>query len=172
MDDADLDLAVDGILWSAFGTTGQRCTACSRVIVQQGMRRELEERLLERIGELRLGHGLDERPTLARWSTPASWSASTATWRSPAQDGARILCGGEPARGGDWRSGNFYQPTLFSGVTPRMRVAQEEIFGPVLSVIEVETLEEAIAVNNNTRTASPAASSPATSTPRRPRCAT
>ncbi len=151
MDDADLDLAVEGILWSAFGTTGQRCTACSRLIVQRGARRELEARLVERARALRLGHGLDDATQVGPVIN-ASQRASIHRYVGIAQDeGAKVLCGGNFAEEGDLEKGTFYQPTILSDVTPQMRVAQEEIFGPVLSVIEVATLEEAIAVNNDTR---------------------
>jgi aldehyde dehydrogenase (NAD+) len=151
MDDADLDLAVDGILWSAFGTTGQRCTACSRLIVQRGVRADLEQRLLERVAKLRLGHGLDD-PTDVGPLISRSQRDRVHSYMAVARDeGARILIGGEPVEDGDLARGNFYAPTLLGDVRPGMRVEQEEIFGPVLSMIEVETLEEAIAVNNNTR---------------------
>jgi alpha-ketoglutaric semialdehyde dehydrogenase len=151
MDDADLDLAVDGIVWSAFGTTGQRCTACSRVIAQKGVRRELEERLLERVGKLRLGHGLDEQTDVGPLVNRGQQERVHSYMEVALEEGATILCGGKIASEGELERGNFYKPTLFSGVRPEMRVAQEEIFGPVLCVIEVETLEEAIAVNNNTK---------------------
>ena len=148
LDDADLDLAVEGILWSAFGTAGQRCTACSRVIVQRGARAELERRLVERIAGLRLGHGLDDTTDVGPLIN-ASQAERVHSYMAVARsDGATIAIGGEPARDGTLARGNFYQPTLLTEVKPGMRVAQEEIFGPVLSLIEVESLEEAIAVNN------------------------
>ncbi len=151
MDDADLDLAVEGILWSAFGTTGQRCTACSRVIAQRGIRAELERRLVERAETLRLGDGLDPETQVGPLISAAQLERVHSYMDIARQDGASILTGGEPAREGALARGSFYRPTLLSGVTPRMRVAQEEIFGPVLSIIEVGSLEEAIAVNNDTR---------------------
>ena len=151
LDDADLDLAVDGIVWSAFGTAGQRCTACSRLIVQRGVSAELERRLVERVSKLRLGHGLEPATDVGPLVN-ASQVERVHSYMSVARDdGARIVCGGEPAREGALANGNFFRPTIFSGVTPRMRVAQEEIFGPVLSVIEVASLDEAIAVNNDTK---------------------
>jgi aldehyde dehydrogenase (NAD+) len=151
MDDADLDLAVEGILWSAFGTTGQRCTACSRLIVQKGARRELEERLVERATALRLGHGLDEQTQVGPLINQGQRERVHSYMQVALDDGARILTGGEMASEGDLAKGAFYTPTLLTDVTPKMRVAQEEIFGPVLAIIEIETLEEAIAVNNDTR---------------------
>ncbi|HEX6797910.1 MAG TPA: aldehyde dehydrogenase family protein [Ktedonobacterales bacterium] len=151
MDDADLDLAVEGILWSAFGTTGQRCTACSRLIVQRGIARALEERLLERIAKLRLGHGLEPETDVGPLINATQQERVHSYMEVARQDGARILCGGEKATAGELARGSFYQPTLLGGVTPSMRVAQEEIFGPVLSMIEVDTLEEAIAINNGVK---------------------
>jgi aldehyde dehydrogenase (NAD+) len=151
MDDADLDLAVDGILWSAFGTTGQRCTACSRLIVQQGICPALEERLLERVKGLRLGHGLEADTDVGPVINRAQLDRIHGYMQVAHDDGARILCGGEPAAEGALANGSFFKPTLLGAVRPEMRVAQEEIFGPVLSLIEVETLDEAIAVNNGTK---------------------
>ena len=150
LDDADLDLALDGIIWSAFGTAGQRCTACSRLIVQRGIRPELERRLLARIATLRLGHGLDSSTDVGPLINAAQVDRVHSYMAVAQQEGARILCGGEPARDERLAQGNFYLPTLLSGVKPGMRVEQEEIFGPVLSMIEVESLEQAIAVNNDT----------------------
>ncbi|MFI5273180.1 MAG: aldehyde dehydrogenase family protein, partial [Ktedonobacterales bacterium] len=135
----------------AFGTAGQRCTACSRVIVQRGVARALEERLRARIATLRLGHGLDEATDVGPLINATQAERVHSYMDVARQDGARILCGGAPARTGELARGSFYQPTLLGGVTPTMRVAQEEIFGPVLSMIEVRTLDEAIAVNNGTR---------------------
>jgi acyl-CoA reductase-like NAD-dependent aldehyde dehydrogenase len=151
MDDADLDLALDGIVWSAFGTTGQRCTACSRLIVQRGIRAELEERLLARVAQLRLGHGLQPDVDVGPLINQAQRERVHSYMAVAEADGATIACGGSAATEGELARGSFYQPTVLTGVRPEMRVAQEEIFGPVLSVIEVATLEEAIAVNNGTR---------------------
>ena len=151
MDDADLDLAVDGIIWSAFGTTGQRCTAASRLIVQKGVRTELEQRLLERAAKLRLGPGLDDATDVGPLISRSQRDRVHSYMEVARDEGARILTGGEIATDGDLAKGAFYTPTLLSDVRPGMRVEQEEIFGPVLSIIEVESLAEAIAVNNNTR---------------------
>jgi aldehyde dehydrogenase (NAD+) len=151
LDDADLDLAVEGILWSAFGTTGQRCTACSRLIVQRGVRDALEQRLAARAEQLRLGDGLDPETQVGPLINAGQLDRVHSFMDVARQDGARILTGGEPAREGTLAQGHFYRPTLLTDVTPTMRVAQEEIFGPVLSIIEVGGLDEAIAVNNATR---------------------
>ncbi|HEX9037194.1 MAG TPA: aldehyde dehydrogenase family protein [Ktedonobacterales bacterium] len=151
LDDADLELAVDGIIWSAFGTTGQRCTACSRLIAQKGVRAELERRLVERASALRLGHGLDAETDVGPLISATQRDRVHGYMDVARGEGARILCGGAPASGGHLDNGHFYQPTLLTDVRPQMRVAQEEIFGPVLSIIEVETLDEAIEVNNGVK---------------------
>jgi aldehyde dehydrogenase (NAD+) len=151
LDDADLDLAIEGVLWSAFGTTGQRCTACSRLIVQSGIRSSLETQLAERVQALRLGNGLDQQTQVGPLISAAQRERVHSYMAVAREEGARILCGGEPASEGALANGHYYRPTLLTDVSPGMRVEQEEIFGPVLSIIEVASLEEAIAVNNNTR---------------------
>ncbi|MBA3822685.1 MAG: aldehyde dehydrogenase family protein [Ktedonobacterales bacterium] len=150
MDDADLDLAIDGIVWSAFGTTGQRCTACSRLIVHRQVRAEVEQRLLARVAQLRLGHGLEPTTDVGPVINATQRERIHSYMAVAHQEGARLLTGGDFATEGDLAQGNFYRPTLLTDVTPTMRVAQEEIFGPVLSIIEIGSLAEAIAVNNHT----------------------
>jgi len=151
LDDADLDLAVDGILWSAYGTTGQRCTACSRVIVQSTVRNQLLEKLVPRIEKLRLGNGLDEEVDVGPIINAAQLEKIHSYTEIGKAEGAALVIGGSIASEGELAHGNFYRPTLFADVRPEMRLATEEIFGPTLSVIEVGTFEEAIAVNNNTK---------------------
>jgi acyl-CoA reductase-like NAD-dependent aldehyde dehydrogenase len=148
MDDADLDLAMEGILWSAFGTTGQRCTACSRLIVQTGIYSRLRDRLVERIGGLRLGNGLDAATDVGPLINRQARDRVHQYVAIGRDEGARLAIGGQPADDGSLAHGAFYRPTLFTDVAPTMRIAQEEIFGPVLSMIPVNTLEEAIEVNN------------------------
>jgi alpha-ketoglutaric semialdehyde dehydrogenase len=150
MDDADLDLAVDGILWSAFGTAGQRCTACSRVIVQKGVHAGLMDRLVARTEKLRLGDGLLETTDIGPIISRRALESIHEYAGIGQAEGARMATGGRIAVEGDLARGNFYTPTIFDGVQPGMRLAQEEIFGPVLSVIEVADLAEAIHVNNTT----------------------
>jgi acyl-CoA reductase-like NAD-dependent aldehyde dehydrogenase len=151
MDDADLDLAVEGILWSAYGTTGQRCTACSRLIVHAAVQKPLLEKLLPRIAALRLGNGLDESVDVGPIINAKQLAKVHSYTGIGKAEGATLLCGGEIVREGELAKGHFYAPTLFSDVQPTMRIAQEEIFGPTLSVIAVNTLDEAISVNNNTK---------------------
>lgn len=150
MDDADLDLAVEGILWSAYGTTGQRCTACSRVIVHRDARQPLLDRLVPRIEALRLGDGLDGNVDVGPVINRSQLEKIHSYTEIGKAEGATLVTGGSVAVEGELARGTFYRPTLFADVTPRMRLAQEEIFGPTLSMIEVGSLEEAIAVNNDT----------------------
>jgi aldehyde dehydrogenase (NAD+) len=148
MDDADLDLAVDGIVWSAFGTTGQRCTACSRLIVQDGVYDTLKERLRSKISALSLGHGLEPGTDVGPLINRQAMEKVHNYVQIGKQEGAHLEIGGDYASAANLQTGNFYLPTLFTDVDMDMRIAQEEIFGPVLSMIKVRTLEEAIEVNN------------------------
>ncbi|GAB4445420.1 MAG: aldehyde dehydrogenase family protein [Anaerolineae bacterium] len=147
MDDANFDLAVEAILWSAFGTTGQRCTATSRLIVQKGIAPRLTEALVARAKKLTLGYGLDESVDVGPLVNESARKTVHSYVEIGKGEGARLLCGGKPA---DMDKGFFYEVTIFDQVKPDMRIAQEEIFGPVLSIIECGTLEEAIEINNNT----------------------
>ncbi|TYP79332.1 aldehyde dehydrogenase family protein [Paenibacillus methanolicus] len=148
MDDADLELAVDGILWSAYGTSGQRCTACSRVIAHEAIKEELEVRLLERIAQLKLGSGLDPSVHVGPVINRASLTRIDGYVRLGLEEGAKLICGGRIATESGLAEGHFYTPTLLTDVTPDMRIAGEEIFGPVASILTVRSLEEAIEVNN------------------------
>ncbi len=148
LDDANLELAVEAITWSAFGTTGQRCTATSRLIVQSGIRPRLAEALVAKARTLKVGNGLHDDVNLGPLVNQKALD-KVSSYMSVAQaDGATLLTGG--GRDTSAGSGYFFQPTLFGDVTATMRIAQEEIFGPVLSMIEVKSLEEAVEVNNNT----------------------
>ncbi len=148
--DADLDLAVDGIVWSAFGTTGQRCTAASRVIVERPVADDLTERLVRRAAALRLGPGLDPGTEVGPVINRRALERIDTYVRVGCEEGARCLCGGAPVTSGALARGQFYAPTVFAGVRPEMRIAQEEIFGPVTAVIEAGGLDEAVAINNAT----------------------
>jgi len=149
MDDADLDLALEGVLWGAFGTTGQRCTATSRLIVHERVHDRLLQMLCDRAGRLRLGPGLDERTDVGPLINEGALQKVEYYVGVARQDGARVLIGGERATGAGLERGWFYQPTVVAGVAPGMRVEQQEIFGPVLAVIKVASLDEAIRVNND-----------------------
>lgn len=151
MDDADLDLAVEGILWSAYGTTGQRCTACSRLIVHEVSLKGLLERLVPRIEHLRLGNGMDEQVDVGPIINASQLEKIHSYTGIGIAEGATLVTGGSKIETGELARGHFYRPTLFTDVQPTMRLAQEEIFGPTLSVIAVKSLDEAISINNNTR---------------------
>ena len=151
MDDADLDLAVDGIVWSAFGTTGQRCTACSRLIVQEPVKQQLTKKLLARIAKLRVGNGLAPDTDMGPLVNQAQLQRVQERVRLAQKEGAKLVTGGKPLASGDYAKGYFYEPTLFDEVTPTMQLAQEEVFGPVLGILEVKDLDEAIRVNNHVK---------------------
>jgi aldehyde dehydrogenase (NAD+) len=150
MDDADIDLAVDGIVWSAFGTTGQRCTACSRLIVHQAIYDKLIEKLVEETKALRLGNGLESSVDVGPVINETQLHKIHEYVEIGIKEGAKLLVGGERATDGDLDKGYFYKPTIFADVTPEMRIFQEEIFGPVLSVTKAGDYHEAIALANNT----------------------
>lgn len=151
LDDADLELALDGVLWGAFGTTGQRCTATSRLVLQRGIHDTFVAQLVERTRRLRLGDGRHVGTEVG----PVIHATSLATVERyvgiGVAEGAELACGGHRATGPGLERGFFFEPTIFTGVRPRSRLEQEEIFGPVLSVIGVDTPEEAFAVNNDVR---------------------
>lgn len=148
LDDADLDLVLEGALWAAFGTTGQRCTATSRLIVQRGVAAKLVDRIVARAEKLRIGDGLDPQTEMGPLVNEDQLERVLGYIEVGKQEGATLRCGGERYAEGAAAHGYFVRPTLFTGVRPTMRIAQEEIFGPVLSVIEVADLDEAIAVAN------------------------
>src|SRR5216117_2547600 len=148
LDDADLDLAVEGIVWSAFGTSGQRCTAASRVIVQQGVYEELQSRLVKAAEKLRLGPGWEEGVDVGPVINKGALEKIDSYTTIGKDEGAKLLTGGEVAGGNGLGEGYFYRPTIFGDVDPGMRIAQEEIFGPTTALIRVKDVVEAIRVSN------------------------
>ena len=148
--DADLDLATDGILWSAFGTTGQRCTACSRVIVERSVLDPLLQRLEARTRELRIGSGLDPDVDVGPLINAGALE-KVASYIDIGRTEGELVTGGAPALDHHLAHGHFFQPTIFSGVKPMDRIGQEEIFGPVLSVIPVADYGTAVVALNQTR---------------------
>jgi acyl-CoA reductase-like NAD-dependent aldehyde dehydrogenase len=148
LDDADVDLAVEGIVWSAFGTSGQRCTAASRVIAHEAVYEELQARLVERAEGMRLGPGWEDDTDLGPVINRAAIEKIHAYTKIGTEEGARLLTGGEIATEGDLEKGFFYRPTIFGDVDAGMRIAQEEIFGPTLGIIKVRDFDEAIRVSN------------------------
>ncbi len=150
LEDGDLDLAVEGALWGAFGTTGQRCTATSRLIVHRQIAKQLTDRLVARAEQLKIGDGLDETVDMGPLINTPAREKVLGYIDIGKREGARLVTGGSIYESGDCADGCFFQPTIFDRVNPNMRIAQEEIFGPVLSIIEINSLEEAIAVLNGT----------------------
>jgi aldehyde dehydrogenase (NAD+) len=148
LDDADLDVAVDGIVWSAFGTSGQRCTAASRVIVQRGAYDELQKRLVARAEAMRLGPGWEDDIDIGPVINRAALDKIHSYTGIGKDEGATLLTGGEPATDGDLGKGFYYHPTVFGDVEAGMRIANEEIFGPTTALIPVGDFDEAIRVAN------------------------
>ncbi|MCL5773657.1 MAG: aldehyde dehydrogenase family protein [Firmicutes bacterium] len=147
MDDADIKLAVDGCIWGGFGTTGQRCTAASRVIVHKNVKEKFEKIFVERAEALTLGNGIESSTNVGPLINEKAVEKSQKYVDIGNKEGARILCGGEKAKI-DGR-GFFYKPTVFTDVKPDMKIAQDEIFGPVVSILEASSLEEAIKICNS-----------------------
>src|SRR5256712_6513470 len=148
LDDADLDLAVEGIVWSAFGTSGQRCTAASRVIAHEKIYDALQSKLVAAAERLRLGPGWDDATDVGPVINKAAIEKIHAYTKIGSDEGARLLTGGEIATDGDLGKGFFYRPTVFGDVDASMRIAQEEIFGPTTALIKVRDFDEAVRVAN------------------------
>jgi acyl-CoA reductase-like NAD-dependent aldehyde dehydrogenase len=146
MDDANMELAVDGVLWGAFGTTGQRCTAASRVIVNEKVLPEFQRKLEERAKRLKVGSGLDESVDVGPLINGRQLARVERYVQIGKDEGASLTLGGSRAK---FLPGHFFEPTIFTNVTAEMKIAQEEIFGPVLSLISAGSLEQAIEIANS-----------------------
>ncbi len=146
MDDANMELAVDGVLWGAFGTSGQRCTAASRVIVDEKILQSFQRKLVERAKKLKVGSGLDESVDMGPLINGRQLAKVEKYAQIGADEGARLILGGSRIK---HLQGYFFEPTIFTDVAAEMRIAQEEIFGPVLSLISAESLEQAIRIANS-----------------------
>jgi aldehyde dehydrogenase (NAD+) len=149
MDDANLDLALDGALWGAFGTTGQRCTATSRILLQKGIAAEFTEKFVARAKALKVGDGLDESVEVGPQVNPSQIETSAKYVSIALGEGAKLLAGGHQLTGGLHAHGNYFEPTVIGSVTPTMRIAREEVFGPVVSLIEFDSFAEAIEIANS-----------------------
>jgi len=145
MDDANLNLALDGVIWGGYGTTGQRCTAASRVIVHEKIKEKFETMLVQRISKLRLGDGLKKDTDVGPLINKAAQEKSMKYVEIGVREGAKILIGGKIPK----MKGFFFEPTLFTNCKIDMRIAQEEIFGPIVSLIPVKDFDEAIDVMNS-----------------------
>ncbi len=150
MEDADLDLALEGVLWGAFGTTGQRCTATSRLILHERIHDEFMTRLVDRANSLKVGDGLDEMNEMGPCVSEAQRKSIHNYVEIGIKEGAKLACGGRALLDGPHKKGWFYAPTIFSEVLPGMTIAREEIFGPVLSVLKASDIDEAVRILNNT----------------------
>jgi len=148
MEDANLDLAVDGAIWGGFGTTGQRCTAASRLGVHKAVYKEFVERFVERAKALRVGDGLDAATDVGPCINESQLKTVMEYVEIGKNEGAKLLTGGKRLQGGAYDKGWFHEPTIFGNCNPKMRIAQEEIFGPVVSVIPIENLEHGLEVAN------------------------
>jgi acyl-CoA reductase-like NAD-dependent aldehyde dehydrogenase len=151
MEDADLELAVEGAVWGGFGTTGQRCTASSRIVVHRAVYDKFLDMFSGAAKKLRLGNGLDKRTDVGPLINESQMEKVLKYIDIGRDEGARLATGGSACREGDCASGYFVEPTVFADVRPQMRIAQEEIFGPVVAVIKAEGLEDAINMVNGTR---------------------
>jgi aldehyde dehydrogenase (NAD+) len=149
MDDANLDLALEGCLWGGFGTTGQRCTAASRVIVHERVHDRFVEQFVGRAKALRVGDGLNANTQMGPSISDEQLQKVMSYVEIGKQEGATVACGGRRLTEGEYEYGFFHEPTIFTNVTPDMRIAREEIFGPVVSVIKCQTVDEAVAITNN-----------------------
>ena len=149
MDDANLDLALDGALWGAFGTTGQRCTATSRILLQKGIAARFKEEFVSRAKNLKVGNGLENGIEVGPQVNEQQIETSTKYVAIALAEGAELLTGGQALTQGSYAHGTFFAPTVFAAVTPSMRIAREEVFGPVVSLIEFETFDQAIEIANS-----------------------
>ncbi len=149
MDDANLDLAVEGALWGAFGTTGQRCTATSRILLHKKIARAFTEQLVARAKNLRVGNGLQKGIQMGPQVNQQQVETSARYVKIALAEGAKLLIGGKTLRGAAYAKGFFFAPTIFSEVKPTMRIAQEEVFGPVLSLLQCGSFEQAIEIANS-----------------------
>jgi alpha-ketoglutaric semialdehyde dehydrogenase len=147
MDDADLDLAVDGIIWSAFGTAGQRCTAASRVIVQRGAYEALQRKLVARAEKMKIGAPWEDDTEIGPVINESAVEKIHSYTAIGKDEGAKLLTGGERVSG----HGYYYRPTVFADVEPQMRIAQEEIFGPTTALIPVGSFEDAVRAANSVK---------------------
>jgi aldehyde dehydrogenase (NAD+) len=150
IDDANIDLAVDGAVWGAFGTTGQRCTAASRMIVQKGVYNEFVAKFADRTKSLKIGAGLDESTQMGPQINKQQVETTSRYVEIGKNEGAKVAAGGNRLSVGDYAHGWFHEPTILKDAHPKMRVSQEEIFGPVAAVIPVGSVEEAVEIANGT----------------------
>jgi acyl-CoA reductase-like NAD-dependent aldehyde dehydrogenase len=148
LNDANVDLAIDGTLWAAFGTTGQRCTAASRVIVEEGVYGQFSDKLVARAKALRVGPGVDEQNDMGPQINQQQIDTTSKYVDIGKGEGAKLLSGGSRITSAGLGDGFFWEPTIFGDCHSNMRIAQEEIFGPVVSLIPTDSLEQAVDISN------------------------
>jgi aldehyde dehydrogenase (NAD+) len=149
--DADLDKALGGIVQGAFGSTGQRCTATSRVIVEEGVYDTFMDQLIDRTSNLKVGDGMAPDTDVSPLSSQSQLNTVLEYIGIGAEEGAHLAFGGHAVTGGEFDEGYYVEPTIFTDCTPDMRIAQEEIFGPVLTVFKARDLEDAVAISNSVK---------------------
>jgi acyl-CoA reductase-like NAD-dependent aldehyde dehydrogenase len=149
MDDANLELALDGAVWGGFGTTGQRCTATSRILLQKGIAAKFTAKFVARAKKLSVGNGLEKGIEVGPQVNAAQIETSKKYVAIALAEGAKLLAGGHPLTKGAYAEGTFFEPTVLGSVTPGMRIAREEVFGPVVSLLEFDTFEHAIQIANS-----------------------
>jgi alpha-ketoglutaric semialdehyde dehydrogenase len=151
MPDADMELAIDGVLWGAFGTTGQRCTATSRLLLHDSIHDAFVSRLADRARDLRLGDGVRDGVDVGPLINESAREKVQRYMDVAREEGADLVCGGSAGTGAELDEGHFFLPTIFTNVAPGSRLATEEVFGPVLAVLRFNDLDEAIRINNEVR---------------------
>ena len=149
LNDANVDLAIDGALWGAFGTTGQRCTAASRVIVQKGVYNQFADKFVSRAKAMKVGAGIDEQNDMGPQVNQQQIETTQKYVEIGKSEGAKLLAGGNRMTSGSLADGYFWEPTIFGDAHGKMRIAQEEIFGPVVSLIPTDSLEQAVEISNS-----------------------
>ncbi|HLI34936.1 MAG TPA: aldehyde dehydrogenase family protein, partial [Terriglobia bacterium] len=146
--DADLDYAADILVNGAFFSTGQKCTACSRAIIEKAIYEPLVEKLLEKTRKLKVGNGLESGVQMGPAVDASQLETDLKYIEIAKKEGAKLLCGGKRLTDGVYEHGYFVEPTIFDEVTPQMRIAQEEVFGPVLALMRAENFDEAMKLAN------------------------
>jgi aldehyde dehydrogenase (NAD+) len=148
MDDANLELAVEGAVWAGFGTSGQRCTAASRVAVHKSVYQQFLDKFVSRVKALKVGDGLDPATEMGPCINETQLETVMKYVEIGKREGAKVSTGGQRLTGGSWAKGWFHEPTVFADCQPKMRIAQEEIFGPVVAVLEFGSFDEALEIAN------------------------
>jgi aldehyde dehydrogenase (NAD+) len=151
LSDADLDYAADTLINGAFFSTGQKCTACSRAVIERSIFEPLVEKLIEKTRKLKIGNGLEQGVQIGPAVDADQLRTDLEYIEIAKKEGAQLLCGGNRLTGDGYDKGYFIEPTIFSGVNSEMRIAQEEVFGPVLALMVAEDLDDAVRIANDVK---------------------